>query len=186
MRPLVMLLFFCLIAACSGDDGYNVGAGASTPRYERPTDDPTTLGNAAVPVRVGELGPSFAACNARGQVRERATDRPIPVRAAPYDQARQVAQLPIGSDFFICTRSLDQRWLGVVFDRAGRASRSCNVSAPLGRRQDYPGPCASGWVASAQVQLAGAVDAVSGADDDVAQVVPVQNGAAPVNAMEGR
>ncbi len=95
----------------------------------------------------------LAACNAQGEVRERAADGPIPVRAAPFEQARQKGELPPGSTFFICSRSLDQRWFGVVYDRGGRASRACGVSTPISERRDYSGACDSGWVASAQVRL---------------------------------
>jgi hypothetical protein len=151
MRRL-FLLPLMLLAGCEDQPVAN-GYGSTTPRYDRPIESKSNLDQAVVPVRIGELGRNFAACNAQGQVRERATNGAMPVRAAPYEQAQQKGQLPPGSTFFICSRSIDQRWFGVVYDAGGKASRACGVSAPAGQRGDYEGPCDSGWVASAQVRL---------------------------------
>ena len=160
---LIASALLLLTASCSGDEDWNVSEGSSTPAYQRLEDDPTLLGNTTVPVRVGELGPSFAACNAEGAVREFSGGEPIAVRAAPFDQAQETGRINAGSRFFICSRSIDQRWLGIVFHPTGQPNRACGVSAPAARRRDYEGPCESGWVPSAQVQL------VSGAEE-----LPVQ------------
>ena len=162
MPPRPFLCLAPLLVAGCYDQPYSNGFGSTTPRYDRPAQDNSTLPQAVTAVRIGELGPNFAACNAQGEVRERAADGPIPVRAAPYEQAQQKGQLPPGSTFFICSRSLDQRWLGVVYDASGRANRSCGVSAPVAARSDYSGPCDSGWVASAQVRLVSGVQAPPG------------------------
>jgi hypothetical protein len=103
-------------------------------------------------VRVGELGPGFAACNARGTTRDRIAAE-VPVIAAPFEQARQVDGLTSGAEFFICSRTHDQRWFGIVYDEGGRATERCGVSAPVRARRDYSGPCAAGWVASSAVRL---------------------------------
>ena len=159
-RALILLALLPL-AGCQ-DEPIADGYGSTTPRYERPEQFNSTLGETVTPVRIGELGPNFAACNAHGEVRERAADGPIPVRAAPFDQARETGSLPPGSTFFICSRSIDQQWLGVVFESPGRAGRSCGVSAPVPSRRDYDGPCESGWVVSAQVRLISGVEAPAG------------------------
>jgi hypothetical protein len=151
--PIFPLL---LLAGCY-DQPMSEGYGSTTPRYERSTQDNSKLGEAVLPVRIGELGPNFAACNAQGEVRERATDGQMPVRAAPYEQAQAKGQLAPGSTFFICSRSIDQRWFGVVYEAGGKASRACGVSAPISGRRDYLGPCDSGWVASAQVRMVSGV-----------------------------
>ena len=151
MRRLILLPVL-LLAGCEEPPIAN-GYGSTTPRIERPVESKSNLDKAVVPVRIGELGRNFAACNAQGEVRERATDGAMPVRAAPYEQAQQKGQLQPGSTFFICSRSIDQRWFGIVYDATGRASRSCGVSTPTGERGEYEGPCDSGWVASAQVRL---------------------------------
>jgi hypothetical protein len=153
--PIVPLL---LVAGCY-DQPMTEGYGSTTPRVERPTQDNSKLDEAVVPVRIGELGPNFAACNSQGEVRERATDGHMPVRAAPFEQAQRKGQLVPGSTFFICSRSLDQHWFGVVYDAGGKAGRGCGVSTPVSGRRDYAGPCDSGWVASAQVRLISGVQA---------------------------
>lgn len=166
-RLLALLMLTFAAAACGDQRQPNTSYGSTTPPLERSTADNSLLADTVTPVRIGELGPAFAACNARGQPRAGAAEGPIPVRAAPYEAARQGGQLPPGSDFFICSRSLDQGWLGVIYDRSGRATAACGVSAPSPVRRDYAGPCDSGWVASAQVRL------VSGVRDLPAQ--PSQN-----------
>ena len=166
LLPIAPLL---LVAGCY-DQPMTEGYGSTTPRVERPTQDNSSLDEAVVPVRIGELGPNFAACNSQGEVRERATDGQMPVRAAPFEQSRQKGQLTPGSTFFICSRSLDQHWFGVVYDAGGKASPGCGVSAPVSGRRDYAGSCDSGWVASAQVRLiSGVQEPPVQASENVAQ-----------------
>ena len=156
------LLVPLVLAGCAEPQDRNASYGSTTPRYERAPVDGDLLAGNQTPVGVGELGPNFAACNSLGEVRERAVDGAIQVRAAPFEPARSTGQLPAGSTFFICSRSLDQRWLGVVYDRSGQASRACGVSVPIPQRRDYEGPCESGWVPSAQVRLVAPVDSRTG------------------------
>lgn len=150
-----------LLAGCYDQPVAN-GFGATTPSIERPVAYNSTLGEQVAPVRIGELGPNFAACNAQGVVREAAAEGPIPVRAAPFEQARETGRMPLGTGFFICSRSLDQRWMGVVYDAASGASRGCGVSSPVPGRRDYVGPCESGWVLSAQVRTVAGVSSNPG------------------------
>jgi hypothetical protein len=131
--------------------------GSTTPPYVRAESDPSLLANMVQPVRIGELGPSFAACNARGAARDRSGAGPVPVRAAPYAQGDQIAALEPGSQFFICSRTNDQSWFGIVYDEGGEASERCAVSAPIPARRIYQGPCAAGWVSSAAVRLVSGV-----------------------------
>ncbi len=167
MSRLILLFPLLVLAACEDQPIAN-GYGSTTPRYDRPAESKSNLDKAVVPVRIGELGRNFAACNAQGEVRERAVEGAMPVRAAPFEQAQRKGQLPPGSTFFICSRSIDQRWFGIVYDAAGKASRSCGVSSPVGQRGDYEGPCDSGWVASAQVRLISGVQEppVQASDND--------------------
>lgn len=153
------LLFLCLpLAACGEQAVVNeTGQGSTTPPYVRPESNPSLLDNLVQPVRTGELGPSFAACNARGTIRERAGAGPVPVRAAPFAQAGETDRLAPGADFFICSRTNDQRWFGIVYEAGGQASDRCGVTAPAPSRGNYEGPCAAGWVASASVRLSSGV-----------------------------
>ena len=89
----------------------------------------------------------------RGATRDRGPAAPVPVRAAPYDQAGEIDRLDQGAEFFICARTQDQRWFGIVYDQGGRASERCGVDGPVAARRDYLGPCAAGWVPSARVRL---------------------------------
>jgi len=107
---------------------------------------------AATPVRIGELGPNFDACGAVGTTRRVAAGEVLPVLAAPFSAAAQTASLPSGGRFFICSRSLDQKWLGVVFDEASGIASGCGVDRPVSSRRAYAGGCRSGWVSSALVK----------------------------------
>lgn len=152
------ILSALLLAGCF-DQPVSNDFGSTTPRRTRPVAANSTLADAVSPVRIGDLGPNFAACNAQGAVNERAADGAIPVRAAPFGEARQTGTLDGRATFFICTRSLDQHWFGVIYEAGGRAARSCGVSTPAPARREYRGPCESGWVASSQVRLISGVEA---------------------------
>ena len=152
----VMMAPAIALAACGEavrDDHF-----ANAVDSERPVSGPVT--SEAVPVRVGELGPSFPACNATGMTRNLAQGETLPVRAAPFDTAPETGRVPAGSRFAICSRSHDQKWLGIVFDEAGPGQwgtgQDCGVSAPVTSRRAYEGPCGSGWVSSPFVKLAAA------------------------------
>ena len=118
----------------------------------RPVSDPVT--SEAVPVRIGELGPSFPACNAMGVTRNLAEGETLPVRAAPFDTAAETGRVAAGGRFAICSRSHDQKWFGIVFGEG--AAQECGLSAPAASRRAYEGPCRSGWVSSPFVKLVAA------------------------------
>lgn len=114
--------------------------------------DAVTGGTMAV--RIGEFGPSFKACAADGTTRNVAAGESLPVRAAPFDNSAQLGAVPNGGRFFICSRSLDQKWFGIVYDdRAAGLAPRCGVSDPISASRAYEGPCRSGWVSSAFVKL---------------------------------
>lgn len=105
------------------------------------------------PVRIGELGANFRACSAAGTTRSLKAGEALPVRSAPFDNAAEAKSVASGARFFICTRSHDQKWFGIVFDEGGALAERCGVSEPVTRRRDYDGPCRSGWVQSAFVKV---------------------------------
>jgi len=113
---------------------------------------------AARPVVIGEDGPRLDACGTIGAV-NRSGAAGLALRAAPFADARIVAQLADDQRVHVCTRSLDQRWLGVVVPptpaQEGAPTVDCGVSSPVDRKQPYDGPCVSGWLASPYVQLIG-------------------------------
>lgn len=152
-----MMIVLALLAGCGEPTPQPTGQGSTTPRYERVQDDASLLPGQVAPVRIGESGPSFAACAARATTRNLAagSEQRLPLRAAPFESAKAVGALQPGATFFICSRSIDQRWFGIVLDTEEGASLQCGVSAPVPARRDYDGPCRSGWVSSAYVKLIG-------------------------------
>jgi hypothetical protein len=159
MKARAALLISALTLAGCGERTPNRGGveGSTTPPYVRDDSDSTVLNQVETPVRIGELGPSFAACNAHGRVRQRGPASPLAVRAAPFEQAGEIDRLDPASEFFICARSQDERWFGIVYDEGGRATARCGVDAPAPQRRAYLGPCAAGWVPSARVRLVSGV-----------------------------
>ena len=134
-----MLALAALLLVSCGDrvPRDQAGGGSTTPPIDRGADDPTVLGNVVQPVRVGELGASFDACAARGETRARAV--PVPVRAGPFEAGETIDRLGQGAEFFICSRTLDQRWFGIVYDEGGRASERCGVDRPRQNIRRLPG-----------------------------------------------
>ena len=148
MRKALLLVAFAL-AGCGEsvkDDHF-----ANDVKEARPA--PTVAKADAVPVRIGELGPNFDACGAVGTTRNLAAGASLPVNAAPFESAEQVGQVAAGTRFFVCSRSHDQRWLGIVYDPGGELAATCGVSSPVTSRRNYEGPCRSGWVSSVFVKL---------------------------------
>lgn len=111
-------------------------------------------------VRIGEGGPRFDACQAVGRVAGLRGSE-LDVRIAPFDSAKSKDSLSEGQSVYVCTRSHDQQWLGIVYDDVavpadgeGVAQRAdCGVSSPVRSKRNYDGPCKSGWVESTFVKL---------------------------------
>lgn len=155
----MILTLVLMLAACSKSsdvlEELPNSSLAGAPREEVPE---TRLESRLVrPVTIGEDGPRLDACGAMGQA-VRVGAGGAAVRAAPFSDAGEVARMAEGSRAWVCTRSLDQKWLGVVLvpdppaDNAA-APVDCGVSGPVDRKQPYGGPCPSGWVSSAAIRL---------------------------------
>jgi hypothetical protein len=149
---LLALPLLGLASGCNEAPPAASGKGPAGPVYENGATNGTYQQGARA-VRIGELGPSFPACYAMARLRERVVTEPVPVRDAPFADARETARIAPGTQFFICTRSHDQRWFAIVWDEAAGASQACGVSRPVSARRDYAGPCSSGWIPSALVRL---------------------------------
>jgi hypothetical protein len=163
MRCAVALLL--LLAACSKSaDVYEELPNSSLAGAAREDVPESRLDSAlARPVMIGEDGSRFDACGTMGQV-SRPGAKGLALRAAPFAEAKETGRLAEGARLFVCTRSLDQKWLGVVvvpppaaappgLPAVAQPAIDCEVSSPVERRQAYAGPCPSGWVASAYVRL---------------------------------
>ncbi len=107
------------------------------------------------PVRIGDAGAGFAACGTRGMVvnLSRGGVAYLPLRAAPFAEAQEIARLGNGAALFLCTRSIDQKWQGVVVPPEAAPDTDCGVSAPVAAPTTYAGPCRAGWVANDFVQI---------------------------------
>lgn len=147
MRPIVLL---CLALSACGEPA-TVADRAARDNEAAPEADVVTP--VSRPVRIGELGPNFRACSAAGTTRNLKAGEALPVRSAPFDNAGESGSVAGEARFFICTRSHDQKWFGIVFDEGGSLAGRCGVSEPVTRRRDYDGPCRSGWVQSAFVKV---------------------------------
>ena len=147
MRPALILL--CLAAAACGEPA--TIANRSAEPSESVEENVVTA--AARPVRIGELGANFDACGAAGTTRNLKAGEALPVRLAPFENAGETGSVPARARFFICTRSHDQKWFGIVYDEGGTLAQRCGVAEPVTRRRDYDGPCRSGWVQSAFVKV---------------------------------
>ena len=137
---------------------------------------PSRLVPGAVPVRIGDLGPNFAACSGAGTTRHVAADAKLPVRPAPSEAAAEVDAIAPGARFFVCTRSLNQKWMGIVYQPGRPLTAACGVSAPVTSRRAYDGPCRSGWVSSAFVKL------IAGGEDLAIEPAANQSAAEPDSA----
>jgi hypothetical protein len=161
MRRLLLLSLLTLAGCGEAVDDNHF---ADDVQEERPVSGPVT--SEAVPVRIGELGPSFPACNAMGVTRNLSQGETLPVRAAPFDTAPETGRVPAGARFAICSRSHDQKWFGVVFAPEGTA-QDCGVSVPVTSRRAYEGPCSSGWVSTPFVKLVAATKQPQTTDSQV-------------------
>lgn len=129
-----------LLAACSGGGGFGNDAGL----YDTNTTAPAPGIQA---VQIGEGGSAFQACAGIGEVvnLSPAGEAYLPLRAAPFAEADEVARLGPGTRVFRCTRSLDQRWQGVVMPPVDAPATDCGVGSPIAAPRSYTGPCKSGW-----------------------------------------
>ena len=139
---------------------------------------PDAVKTAAAPVRIGEYGANFDACATIGTTRHVEAGGSLPVRAAPFETGAQTGTIRPGARFFVCSRSLDQKWFGIVYDEASGPAPACGVSDPVTVRRAYDGPCRSGWVATPFVKLVAGLEQAPRA----AESPPV--GAAPEPAQK--
>jgi hypothetical protein len=161
-----MTLILCLaLAACSkGNDVLEELPNSSIAGAPR-QDVPETRMEAGQmrPVTVGEDGARLDACGAMGQA-SRVGAKGLTILAAPFADASEVGRMGEGDRAYVCTRSLDQKWFGVVvLPAAARQADNaignvaeptdCGVREPVERKHAYDGPCLSGWVSSASIRL---------------------------------
>lgn len=148
MRPFQIALLLSL-AAC---DSKMILPNETDPLT--PMNDTAPLSPGVRPVTIGESGSNFAACATRGTVVDLGSDTQ-PLRRAPFADAETAGTVVAGQRLFVCTRSIDQRWLGVVVVPIDAPNNGCGVSVPVESKRDYNGSCGVGWLRSAHVRLVG-------------------------------
>lgn len=151
---LVLPLLFLALSACNGRDAPTGESTNSTSAVVQ-GDATAPLRPTARAVTIGEGGAGIAACVAHGRVVNLAPGgQPyLPVRSAPFADAPETARLVKGARVFVCTQSIDQKWRGIVIPPADNPNADCGVSQPIASVQPYAGPCVSGWIASAFLEL---------------------------------
>lgn len=151
-RPAPALAVLFALAALGGCSHENP-SGNDADLYQ---SNSATLTPGLQPVRVGEGGPAFPACASVGKVVNLSPsgETALPVRAAPFAEADEVLRLSEGAKLYLCSRSLDQRWQGVVVPPADSPASDCGVTASFASPRGYAGPCKSGWVLSGFVRQA--------------------------------
>lgn len=169
IRTLLAASLLCLATiACSESTKVSDDLAESSADLENPTGrtERAEAGPSAKPVRIGEGGPRFDACQSVGEVGRHVTGS-LPVLSAPFDAADKIDSLARGQRVYICTRSHDQQWFGIVYDTGSdsvteddsaapsptRGPGDCGVSSPVRAKRNYDGPCKSGWVESIYVVL---------------------------------
>jgi hypothetical protein len=91
--------------------------------------------------RVG--GSDGAACPLQGTVAGLRGGSTLAVRAGPGTGFARVDRLANGSRVYLCDRSGDAGWVGIVYGAA-----DCGLAAPITPPRAYAGTCQSGWVRS--------------------------------------
>jgi len=148
-RQILLLLLLMALSACG--EPATLANRSATDNEAAPEAVEVTPGSR--PVRIGEHGANFRACSAAGTARNLKSGEALSIRSAPFENAGETGSVASAARFFICTRSHDQRWFGIVVDEGGTLAGRCGVSEPVTRRRDYDGPCRSGWVQSAFVKV---------------------------------
>ena len=168
IRTLFAASLLCLATtACSESTKVSDDLAESSANLENPTGraERVDSGPTAKPVRIGEGGPRFDACQSVGEVGGHVKGT-LPVLSAPFDAAEKRDSLAVGQRVYVCTRSHDQQWFGIVYDDgagspdesgdgapANTGAGDCGVSSPVRAKRNYDGPCKSGWVESLYVVL---------------------------------
>jgi len=104
-----------------------------------------TADNVATPVVVGG-DDNLDACSGLGAVSglNAKGDGFLAVRSGANVAYPLVDKLTEGREVYICNKSVDGKWLGVVYSHDN--GDDCGVTSPVNPARPYKGPCKSGWV----------------------------------------
>lgn len=106
----------------------------------------------AVPVQVGG-DEVLDACGSLAQVRGLKADGDgfLAVRAGPGTAYAMLDKLGNGREVYLCDGNGDGEWFAIVYPTA--PGMKCEVGSPIAKKRVYRGPCKSGWVRSAWVEV---------------------------------
>ena len=104
---------------------------------------PGKLAGAGGPLAVTVGGDDGAACPLQGTVAGLRGGSTLAVRAGPGTGFARVDRLANGSRVYLCDRSGDAGWVGIVYGAA-----DCGLGGPITPPRAYAGACQSGWVRS--------------------------------------
>lgn len=121
----------------------------------RDSAEAPVLASLLQPVMVGLNGSNLDACgsNARVVGLSAEGDNFLAVKSAPRLDARRIDKLGPAFELYVCERSKDGKWLGVVYEPDGETSANCGVTSPVSTPRPYSGRCQSGWVYSKYVEI---------------------------------
>ncbi|WP_394540738.1 hypothetical protein PRJ39_09620 [Lysobacter enzymogenes] len=106
----------------------------------------------AVPVQVGG-SEEWDACGSTGRVRglKAEGDGFLAVRAGPGADYAMLDKLGNGRLVYLCGSR--GRWTAVVYAPPGADASACGVSWAIAEVEVYRGPCESGWVNTAWIEV---------------------------------
>lgn len=108
---------------------------------------PGAYAGASGPLAVTVGGdPGAPACPLQATVAGLRAGNSLAVRAGPGTSFARVGRLGNRDRVYLCDRSGNAGWVGIVFARDG--ALDCGLSNPIAQARPYSGPCASGWVRS--------------------------------------
>jgi hypothetical protein len=108
-------------------------------------------------VMIGKDGPEVDACGAIGVViapeaTATSASEMVDVFNSTQSWRNRLDRLPAGRAVWLCDTKAE--WVGIVYpDSAAGELGDCDVASPVPAPRVYRGPCRSGWVLAARVQV---------------------------------
>lgn len=163
----LLVIIVLLVGAVAYLLGQRTAASPAEPVEPEPTEtasDAPAEPSAPVAhaVRIGRDGPHASACDRIGRVANLpgGSGDFLAVREAPAAAAKRIDKLTDDAPFFVCDRSGDGAWRGIVYlgDGTLPSDDRCGLADSVGSVRPYSGACLTGWVSARYVDESGAQD----------------------------